>query len=292
MKYTVFAISILSIISLVGFLEAREVSPFVFELSPDADNYFTSESIDNGGPPEIILEQSSVTSFPLIIRSTTEAAIPVKFHATFGDQISHKLPPGITISIEPDSFILKENENVTLNVQVEAANVASDGWYFINLVGTWNENDFSGTNIILKIGDGSDTILTPSDFIKSPLQQIKNGISLIDVKCTDGKYPSYKYDRMSVACVSEETQIKLINRGWATMRLINPGENVAQALCNNYQGKWHPEHEGCRNITDLQCSLLGGKFVNNLRICSDGICPDKGYPLCVVNPDAINTKKQ
>ncbi|MBI5146085.1 MAG: hypothetical protein HZA84_02570 [Thaumarchaeota archaeon] len=129
--------------------------------------------------------------------------------------------------------------------------------------------------------DGTNRTTLPS-----PLKQIKNGVPLIEVKCDEGKYPAYRYDRMRVACVSEETHIKLINRGWATMRLINPGENIAHALCNNYEGKWHPEHEGCRGITDLQCSLMGGKFVDNLRICYNDICPDKGYTICVTNPDS------
>ena len=127
---------------------------------------------------------------------------------------------------------------------------------------------------------------TPLHNTMSPLKQIKSGVPLIEVKCDEGKYPAYRHDRMRVACVSEETQVKLIERGWATMRLTNPSGSVAHALCNNYDGKWHQEHEGCRRITDLQCSLMGGKFVDNLRICYDGICPDKGYSLCVTNPDS------
>jgi len=122
--------------------------------------------------------------------------------------------------------------------------------------------------------------------VSSPLKQIKNGVALIDVKCNEGKYLSYKSDRMRVACVSEETQSALWHRGWATMRLIMQGENISHALCNNYEGKWHPEYDGCRDVTDLQCSLMGGEFVDDLKICYNGICPvDKTYTLCVTNPD-------
>ena len=122
--------------------------------------------------------------------------------------------------------------------------------------------------------------------LQSPLKQIKNGVALIDVTCSEGKVPSYKGDRMRVACVSEDTQNELWSRGWATMRLISPGENISHALCNNYEGKWHPEYDGCRDIGDLQCSLMGGKFVDNLKICYNEICPeDKTYTLCVTNPD-------
>jgi len=119
-----------------------------------------------------------------------------------------------------------------------------------------------------------------------PLKQIKNGVALIDVKCNEEKVKVVKYNRMSVVCVFEETQNELWERGWATMRFYTEEETSSHALCNNYEGKWHPEHEGCRNITDLQCSLMGGKFVDGLKICYNEICPvDKTYTLCVTNSD-------
>ena len=80
----------------------------------------------------------------------------------------------------------------------------------------------------------------------SPLKQIKSGVALIDVECNEGKIKVVKHDRMSVACVSEETQNELWERGWATMRFYTEEETSAHALCNNYEGKWHPEYEGCR----------------------------------------------
>ena len=120
-----------------------------------------------------------------------------------------------------------------------------------------------------------------SKVIISPLKQIKAGIALVDVQCSDGKVPAIRYDRMRVACVSLDTESKLVMRGWATMRLAMPGDNISEALCNNYGGKWHQEYNGCRNISDLQCSLIGGKFVDDLKICENGICPDRGYEICV-----------
>jgi hypothetical protein len=53
--------------------------------------------------------------------------------------------------------------------------------------------------------------------ITAPLKQIDTGVALVDVKCNDGKHPAYKYNRMMVACVSEETLEKLIKRGWAKL---------------------------------------------------------------------------
>lgn len=121
--------------------------------------------------------------------------------------------------------------------------------------------------------------------IDSPLKQIKAGIALVDVQCSDEKYPAIRHDRMRVACVSLDTESKLVMRGWATMRLAMPGDNVSEALCNNYKGKWHKEYNGCRDISDLQCSLIGGKFVDDLKICENGICPDQGYEICVTESE-------
>ncbi|QLH10814.1 serpin family protein [Nitrosarchaeum sp. AC2] len=124
----------------------------------------------------------------------------------------------------------------------------------------------------------------------SPLKQIKKGVALIDIQCPDEKHPVYKYNRMRVACVSEETQNELWNRGWATMRLSMSDDDISHALCNNYEGKWHPEYEGCRDVTVLQCSLMGGKFVDNLKICYNDICPEnRTYTVCVTNFDKLDS---
>ena len=134
-------------------------------------------------------------------------------------------------------------------------------------------------------GLGFTVVDNDSTVIKSPLKQIKSGVALVDVQCKDGKVSAVRYDRMRVACVSLDTEGKLMMRGWATMRLAMPGDNISHALCNNYEGKWHQEYFGCRDITDFQCSLMGGELVDNLSICYNGICPDKLYSLCVTNPN-------
>ena len=127
----------------------------------------------------------------------------------------------------------------------------------------------------------------PYSYILSPLKQIKSGTALFDVKCSEEKSLVYKYDRMRAVCVSEETQSELWDRGWSTIRFYTEEDTSPHALCNNYEGKWHPEHDGCRgDISDLQCSLMGGTFVDNLKICYNDICPEnKTYTLCVTNPD-------
>ena len=148
-----------------------------------------------------------------------------------------------------------------------------------------------GRDIPVVIKKGGNPFL--ADYkIASPLKQIQDGTALFNVKCAEDKIPAYKHDNMHVACVSEETHTKLITRGWALLRFALPDENPSQVLCNRYDGKWHPEYDGCRgNISDLQCSLMGGIFVNDLKICYNDICPEnRTYTLCVTNPDLIAEK--
>ena len=97
------------------------------------------------------------------------------------------------------------------------------------------------------------------DIFPPPLKQIKAGISLVDVKCNEGKVPAYKYNRMSIACVSLDTESELIMRGWALMRLTMYDIPVKQALCEYYGGDWSPWGR-CDNVDAHQCSLLGGRY--------------------------------
>ena len=197
-------------------------------------------------------------------------------------------------SIDVVVSIRKEGSNQVLfekniHSELEPCNwITSATWEFTPEEGNYRmylnvkENEKSGES---ESYTGFTVISKPEKNI-SPLKQIKSGVALIDVQCSEGKHTVYKYNRMMTACVSEDTQNALWLRGWATMRLISPGENISHALCNNYEGKWHPEYDGCREVTDLQCSLMGGKFVDGLEICYNEICPeDKTYTLCVTNPD-------
>jgi len=70
----------------------------------------------------------------------------------------------------------------------------------------------------------ADFKIIPRKYIfAAPLKQIKAGVALIDIQCNDGKNVVYKRDRMRAACVTQDTENKLIfERGWATMRLGLP----------------------------------------------------------------------
>lgn len=120
---------------------------------------------------------------------------------------------------------------------------------------------------------------------QAPLKQIKSGTSLIHIQCNDGKYPVYKFDFTSVACVSDKTKSNLVERGWATNQVISFNENARPILCNNYDGNWHEEYKGCTNITDNQCLLMGGFFVTLGDVCQDDMCQDNDSPTCTVNYD-------
>ncbi|TAK27165.1 MAG: hypothetical protein EPO37_01000 [Nitrosarchaeum sp.] len=54
--------------------------------------------------------------------------------------------------------------------------------------------------------------------VLSPLKQIKSGVALVDVQCKDGNVPAVRYDKMRVACVSLDTESKLVLRGWAVSK--------------------------------------------------------------------------
>jgi len=144
-------------------------------------------------------------------------------------------------------------------------------------------------NTSMNISPEIQSSINIQDVLPSPLQQIKNGVALFNVVCSDDKIPAYKYDNTNVVCVTEETHVKLVDRVWALLRFTMPGENPSQVLCNRYEGKWHPEYDGCRGITDLQCSLMDGTFVDGLKICYNEICPvDKTYIICVTNIDLLS----
>lgn len=213
--FAVFTLLVL-LFSTFTTVEARSVMPFLFELPSQADLYYTRESLENGGPPESILQRSSEVILPLVVKSSSEENLHLKFHATYGEQMaSPKLPPGIIAYVEPNDIVIEKGGNTTINLIVETAPDAPDGWYFMNIVGVMDSGDFSGTNISLKVGMGSEIPLLPSEIILSPLQQLRNGVAATQIQCTDELQLVFKASNGNPACVKSETKIKLIERGWA-----------------------------------------------------------------------------
>ncbi|MBM3896527.1 MAG: hypothetical protein FJ360_02125 [Thaumarchaeota archaeon] len=112
----------------------------------------------------------------------------------------------------------------------------------------------------------------------SPLKQIKAGIALIDVTCNEGKIPAYKYNAMSVACVSLDTESQLVKRGWALLRLHMYDDDPSRALCERYGGNWLEEYSECEYISLQQCSLIGGKFSE----CESACRHDPAAEICTL----------
>jgi len=138
------------------------------------------------------------------------------------------------------------------------------------------------------------------EHLPPPLKQIKSGVALIDVKCNEGKHVVYKRDRMSAACVTQETENKLIfERGWATMRLGLPAtDNLPRDLCNFYQGKWLSDYKECNLLeTPLQCSLLGGVYNECESACRHDpdfpnvICTDNCVEVCSIESSTLEDIK-
>lgn len=74
------------------------------------------------------------------------------------------MPPGVNVSLEPISVILKPGKDSQINLIVRVDNSAPDGLYLQHIVGKWGgPNDFSGTAVSLKVGNGSPQFLLPED---------------------------------------------------------------------------------------------------------------------------------
>lgn len=143
----------------------RTVAPYLFELPEGSVDNVRYSTIRDGGLPEAVLQKSKVVSLPLIIRPTMNEEVKVDFYTTFGEQIDlPKMPPGVHVVLEPSSVTLKPGKDSQINLLVRVDKDAPDGLYLQHIVGKWGgPNDFSGTAISLKVGNGSPQFLLPGD---------------------------------------------------------------------------------------------------------------------------------
>ncbi len=143
----------------------RSVDPFVFELAPGSVDGIHYTLVRDGGMPEAALQKSTTVTLPLIVRPTGLQELSVDFTTTFGGQLeSPKMPPGVHVTLEPSKILLKPGKDSLINIIVQVDSNAPDGLYMQNIVGKWGgPNDFSGTSISLKIGQGSVQFLSPGD---------------------------------------------------------------------------------------------------------------------------------
>ena len=254
------------------FLNNEHVVEFRLDWSPDGD-------LSRG---EIIFDEPINDTILLQIPKNIPRTTNLDF-GHFGLYAIHADESWVEIR-ETDSecfYILEIPVNDSDYVEIVGVSVATGRWEPVTIQN--EECDEIYSRLISQNGNIFPPHGYPAWKTMPPLKQIQNGIALFDVVCSDDKIPAYKHDNMHVACVSEETHTKLITRGWALLRFALPDENPSHVLCNRYDGKWHLEYFGCRDVTDNQCSLMGGVSVDNLRICYNGICPEKLYSLCVTN---------
>jgi len=64
----------------------------------------------------------------------------------------------------------------------------------------------------------------PYSYILSPHKQMKMGIPLYEIKCKEGLNPIVKRDRITPACVTDNTWNELLMKGWALLRMGMPAE--------------------------------------------------------------------
>jgi len=152
----------------------------------------------------------------------------------------------------------------------------------------WKFNNIPHITEIELIRDPNVKEKNPEDeypYGLSPLKQITNGSPIHVVKCKDDGALVYKFDMTSVACVSENTQTKLVQRGWGVKTIEFSFQKMEEYLCDKYQGNWTDKTEVCENITQKQCSLMRGIFQSPLE-CQGLECTDNDKVMCYKKNDS------
>jgi hypothetical protein len=218
MKIIILAVSI-SILVISLFLsraEAREVSPFDFQLDESAVDGKRYSYVDSG-TPHAIIKQGQNVSLPVIILPATDKPVLVKFHATtdYNQTAQPRMPRGVHVIIEPSSVLVKPHQNTTINIVVNVDSNVHPGKYALNIVGEWEaENGFMGSSIMLHIGRDFGPNAMPYNALWSPLKQYESGIESKDVKCNDGFQRVIKSEDDHPACVKPSSVARLLQQGW------------------------------------------------------------------------------
>ncbi|MBI5697025.1 MAG: hypothetical protein HZC29_00670 [Thaumarchaeota archaeon] len=224
MKSLVIVLICLAII-LPQHSEEREISPFSFELNESKGNwikYSDSQKTEFYG----VVQKGATINLPLRIILTANEPTQLNFHATIGDQMGPvKLPRGIHVKIEPDSFVLRPDQEKTMDIIISADKTAPSNVYDIGIVGVWPEpiNNFSGTSIRVHVGRDFGHDAVPSNFFPSPIRQMLDEVQVMDVVCVNDYTLIQKKSKPSPACVSQTTKHHLMLRGWT-----EPDELIAR----------------------------------------------------------------
>lgn len=224
MKFVILSalVSILVISTFPSSAEAREVSPFDFQLDKSAVDG-TRYSYVSGGTPNAIIKQGENVSLPIIILPATDKPVLVKFHATVGnDQIGPvRMPRDVNATIEPSSIIVTPGKNNTINAVVNVGKEAHSGKYALNIVGEWDaENGFMGSSVMLHVGRDFGPDSMPYNALWTPLKRYESGVNPKDISCIENFMLVIKSKDEMPACVKASSIARLVSQGWILPDII------------------------------------------------------------------------
>ncbi len=175
------------------------------------------------------ITNATVISTPLDLQAK---ALFFFINTTNDGQLTVELPRSIidskTNDLDKPYFVTSEK-----NASILTANAAetSDNYtrtLKINFTRDTSEIKIVGNMLVIKYP------VTKSSFVMPPLQQLRSGILVQDVKCTSNFQLVFKSRDGSPTCVKPEDAFVLVKRGWAKQELYNVIHAEPEMTLNDY----------------------------------------------------------
>ncbi len=117
----------------------------------------------------------------------------------------------------------------------------------------------------------------------SPQSQLKLGISVEEIACDNYMIRMKKISDGLPICVTKETSLKLIERGYSTE---NPMSFAS--TCKSNGGKWLEQYYECESVSEQVCKTMNGNYRECGSMCRheknpDDMCPMGCIQLCTAN---------
>ncbi|HSB57019.1 MAG TPA: hypothetical protein VLD38_04320 [Nitrosopumilaceae archaeon] len=166
MRIIILILVVFSLYFLFGNIaEAHTIAPFSIDLPTNASRFYDLTNPYSSGPLGMV--NSPTSYFPLIVKSESDEKTIITFSARYEDTNSPlKMPPGIFAKVEPDSLILEPGKNETINLVVNVAPKAPNGFYLMNVLATYDSKYSVATSIGLVIGNKTLDEIFSNDFRK------------------------------------------------------------------------------------------------------------------------------